>query len=100
MIRIGLECHLRQGLKQVARTDSVAVLRAARRRPWEPPQARCSRPLNGRTTAESPSAAPMNPSSLGMRLVIVVLFKKQRIFECNRDNLTRVRINLMTKRTL
>ena len=49
----GIEAGRTQGWRGLARV--------ARRRPWEPPQARWGSPRQPRTTAESPAAAQKKP---------------------------------------
>ena len=51
----------RQGLNRVARMGGAGAGRVARRRPWEPPQARWAAQCPPRTTGESPQPPNSSP---------------------------------------
>ena len=73
--RIGNEG--RQGLKRGSTQGWRGLARVARRRPWEPPQARWGSPRQPRTTAESPAAAQKKPIKKRLQLHLNPILLRQ-----------------------
>jgi hypothetical protein len=65
----GIEAGSTQGWRGLARV--------ARRRPWEPPQARWGSPRQPRTTAESPAAAQKKPIKKRLQLHLNPILLRQ-----------------------